>query len=913
MPFLKYAEAAFKAVQDARHQQNNQQNNQQTGGQVPAQQPNQQTQYYQAQDQGPQYYPEQQNVGQQFYQGQAPPSQYQAPNQFQGYQGGSQYQGQNQYQGQDQYEGQNQYQSQSQYQPPNQYQAPNQYQSSPPPNQYQAQNYSQPQQQNYHQQSQPQPTQIRSNRSNDIFAPISNNGIPIDHCADHPAPRDSIRSRNGQIDDPGCHPIGPCPDIPLQTSTFYANFLLGNQGCSVWTHPYSVCWSKGAGNAKSWGLSISHIDREQLAFGPATPSGASQFYINPIGIQSILLSAVELGDKTVLTSDSLQSFSLNANLSPHQGANPIVTFPLLQGMGFVTGVYKDCTPLIQSSVFFRNLQPAGQLNNGATSKFRIILEDGKTWLLYLTPQNAQGMETIDKTSNHEIKVRAGFTGTIQVAKLPHGSPEDVYDRSAGAYAISCTISGDVEGEKGNYSLTWDKAGLPNPLIMYALPHHLASFTRETAGSVTPLRLQTTTKGLATAVQADSWHLSESLPTNISFAPWTPQKGSITSLSPQATSAILSAAQTEAEQDFKGQCCLDSMYFSGKGLGKFAMMLYVLHSLVPAPPELTSKVLNKLKECFAVFAENKQINPLVYEKGWRGVVSTAGLRDAGADFGNGYYNDHHFHYGYFVYAASVIGMVDPNWLEENGGRNKNWVQMLVRDFANPVNDAEFPFSRSFDWYHGHSWAKGLFESADGKDEESTSEDSFASYALKMWGRTIDDPNLEARGNLMLAIQKRVFQTYFLMEESNTTQPEQIRGNKVTGITFENKVDHATYFGMNPEFIQGIHMIPLNPCSALIRTPTFGKPHPPPFSSLCIDRFLLTSFLNTVREEWSSYFSNSRVEQVGGGWRGILYANLALVDAQTAYGFFEQRGFDYGWIDGGASRTWYLAYCAALGGA
>lgn len=139
----------------------------------------------------------------------------------------------------------------------------------------------------------------------------------------------------------------------------------------------------------------------------------------------------------------------------------------------------------------------------------------------------------------------------------------------------------------------------------------------------------------------------------------------------------------------------------------------------------------------------------------------------------------------------------------------------------MNDAEFPFSRSFDWYHGHSWAKGLFESGDGKDEESTSEDSFASYALKMWGRTINDVNLEARGNLMLAIQQRVFQTYFLMEESNTTQPEQIRGNKVTGITFENKVDHATYFGMNPEFIQGIHMIPLNPCSTLIRTRTFGK--------------------------------------------------------------------------------------------
>ena len=29
------------------------------------------------------------------------------------------------------------------------------------------------------------------------------------------------------------------------------------------------------------------------------------------------------------------------------------------------------------------------------------------------------------------------------------------------------------------------------------------------------------------------------------------------------------------------------------------------------------------------------------------------------------------------------------------------------------------------------------------------------------------------------------------------------------------------GTNPEYIQGIHMIPLNPCTALIRNPTFGE--------------------------------------------------------------------------------------------
>ena len=91
-----------------------------------------------------------------------------------------------------------------------------------------------------------------------------------------------------------------------------------------------------------------------------------------------------------------------------------------------------------------------------------------------------------------------------------------------------------------------------------------------------------------------------------------------------------------------------------------------------------------------------------------------------------------------------------------------------------------FSRSFDWYHGHSWAKGLFDSGDGKDEESSSEDAFASYAIKMWGKVIGDANMEARGNLQLAIQARSFQNYFLMASDNTVQPARFIPNKVTGI-------------------------------------------------------------------------------------------------------------------------------------
>lgn len=305
--------------------------------------------------------------------------------------------------------------------------------------------------------------------------------------------------------------------------------------------------------------------------------------------------------------------------------------------------------------------------------------------------------------------------------------------------------------------------------------------------------------------------------------------------------------------------------------------------------LAAAGLIKLKDAFNVFINNTQPFPLVYDAVWKGVVSSGTYQygNPGLDFGNSYYNDHHFHYGYFVWAASVIGYLDPTWLTE--GTNKAWIDMLVRDYANPSDlDPYFPFTRSFDWFHGHSWAKGLFESGDGKDQESTSEDTFATYALKMWGRVTANAALEARANLQLAVQARSLKNYFLLQDDNRVQPPGLLPNKVTGILFENKLDHTTYFGSRPEMVQGIHMIPLNPSSTYTRPKSF------------------------VQEEWDAYFSNGRADTAQGGWKGILYANLALIDPVAAFEFFSDPGFDSSMLDGGASRTWYLAWCAALGG-
>lgn len=536
-------------------------------------------------------------------------------------------------------------------------------------------------------------------------------------------------------------------------------------------------------------MAISHIDADQRVFGPRNSniSGSPvQYYINPVGIQSIILSAIELGTSTVLTTDSLQAFSANANLLPHPGSPYKITFPLVQGMGFVTGRYTNLQPAIQSSVFFRSASSAAASANGIF-KYQITLVDGKSWLLYAIPTNGQDPQ-LTLVSNTLLRGVPNWSGSIQVAKNPaDSSGEYIYDNAAGVYPVGASLTASTFGQTGTYQFQWEKAGLTGrnapQLLMFALPHHVESFAGPTPFAKTSLRLQTTTKGVSTGVVADRWTLVEAnLPIDMAFAPWNgslPQGSrSARTLSPAAVSIINTVAASEIQQDMNNQTNLDSMYFSGKALSKFAALIYTVHEMC-GEPDLARLGLGQLKIAFARFATNQQIHPLVYDSAWKGIVSsgTYTTGDAGQDFGNTYYNDHHFHYGYFIHAASIIAYLDPPWLQ----LNKEWVNTLVRDAANPsTEDPYFPFSRMFDWYHGHSWAKGLFESADSKDEESSSEDAMFAYAIKMWGRATGDRSMEARGNLMLAVLARTLRNYFLLQEGNANHPPEFTPNKVTGI-------------------------------------------------------------------------------------------------------------------------------------
>ncbi|MEF8800848.1 MAG: glycosyl hydrolase [Halolamina sp.] len=149
-----------------------------------------------------------------------------------------------------------------------------------------------------------------------------------------------------------------------------------------------------------------------------------------------------------------------------------------------------------------------------------------------------------------------------------------------------------------------------------------------------------------------------------------------------------------------------------------------------------------------------------------------------DFGSvEYITDHHFHYGYFVYAAAEVARQEPGWAETS-----NWggmVERLVRDYANwerpdPETDSDpaadpknaFPFLRNFDVYGGHSWAGGTVGNQKGNNQESSSEAVMAYAAMIRWGELTGNRELRDAGIFLYTQETAAVWDYWFDPEDDS---------------------------------------------------------------------------------------------------------------------------------------------------
>ncbi|RKP29205.1 glycoside hydrolase [Metschnikowia bicuspidata] len=678
-------------------------------------------------------------------------------------------------------------------------------------------------------------------------------------------------------------PVGNLVWGPLQTNNSFSNLLLYDQTWPVWTHPYLIWFSKDGDEYH--GMSVNHTERDQIVFGPPdlTPP---QYFSNPVKIKLITFTGCNW-KKVQCTVVNMSKLSATVKLSA-EGCGSL-HMPLVLGMGFATATYYDEIPVLHSAVGFQEMRQVG-LVNGCCAKYWVKLSDQRVWTIYVSVDFNNVLILCDH--NHIRATKKSTKCTIQVCK----GNSVAFDSVCGIYPLSATLSGEVDPDKrlGTYSIIYSNDGSSSSGkgLVWALPHHQSTLVPEVQATFTGLTLDSTTKGLLKAYNTDSLKMIiPDLPIDIGFEPWTSVNGfryDPANYKDSVKAIIRDVATNDANDDILGACDLDSMYFGGKQLDKYAYIAYVAKFILQ-DDTILKRVLPRIKLAIEKYARNFQKFPLCYDESWKGIISSASQE---LDFGNSNYNDHHFHYGYHIHAIALVSAVDKDWLFSNSNLVYNYAILLIRDYANPTNtDSYFPQFRCFDWFHGHSFAAGIYPSGDGKSEESSSEDYHSIHALKLFALITGNKELEMTANLVLGIMKNSLNRYFLFLSDNKDMPPQILPNKVSGILFENKIDYATYFGrgtIGDEYIHGIHMLPITSISSYIRGQGF------------------------VEEEWSLKLA-SIVDRIPDGWRGLLKLNQGLFDPKAAWKWFARSDWDPKLIDGGMSRTWSLAYLAGIGGA
>ncbi|MEN0062790.1 MAG: glycosyl hydrolase, partial [Myxococcota bacterium] len=552
---------------------------------------------------------------------------------------------------------------------------------------------------------------------------------------------------------------------PLPTNAWWQRLVLGAGTAVVYPMPYQV-------RADAPGL--------QVSFDTAT---ASDVVVSlPYETDLTFGAQGPLGSRQVVAHDSL---SVTLRWTAPDGST--LTTPLVRGMPYVTAQYAGHVPVVITGRAIQSVNGQAVPQIVTDTRFSLSLGD-ETWVIY-----ASSEITLDVTAN-TLLASGAFTGSLRAA-VSTPDTASVLDAHASRIPVGGAVEATATGDEARLVFDWDTEGTGD-LLMMRLPHHAPVLTGVTEPGLT----FPTLRGEMVGVVGDEWTMVEPLSTIGFRAP--------SGIAPDRIEDVRSALQGDTGLGVPSQ----DPYFGGKELARLGRLALIADELGEA--SLADQYRTNLRGALEPWLDGTNSDPLVYDTTWGGVVVASGLDNPGAAFGQGYYNDHHFHYGYHVYAAAAVAEGDRDWIADWGDP----VDHLVRDYANPTpSDPHYTVARSKDWYTGHSWAAGLFDFD--RNHESTSEAVNAYYAIALWGEVKDDDRLRDLGRLMLGLEMRAAQTYWQIERGSAIYPEPFASQHVVGILFDRRAEYTTFFGNRPEFIHGIQWLPFTPISEELLRPAW----------------------------------------------------------------------------------------------
>ncbi len=163
--------------------------------------------------------------------------------------------------------------------------------------------------------------------------------------------------------------------------------------------------------------------------------------------------------------------------------------------------------------------------------------------------------------------------------------------------------------------------------------------------------------------------------------------------------------------------------------------------------------------------------------WSGIIVPADAinasdNDTPTSYGNSFYSDHHFQYGYIIYALAALEEIDFGLIPEFRAN----ISSLVNDYCNPDFNT-FTRVRHKDFFMGHSWATGvpgiptrlpgvIGAGPVNRQEESSGEAINSYYSAYLIANHLNDNKLRTAAGLSLFLEIFSARNYFLYDGANT---------------------------------------------------------------------------------------------------------------------------------------------------
>lgn len=373
--------------------------------------------------------------------------------------------------------------------------------------------------------------------------------------------------------------------------------------------------------------------------------------------------------------------------------------------------------------------------------------------------------------------------------LPTGGALDVLAAAARNPVTGTSLSYATDEQVATTAITYTTAGAAETLVV-AMPHQEPADADCTVGTYPSvfgeLRLCRTT--------TLSWTAPVLTPTG---------SVDLSGLDAEA----LKRLDTQLRSDVAATTALPAdTYFGGKALYRLANLLSIARAI--DADDVATTLEDLLVAEIGTWmdpagCDDRSARCFVYDPAARGIV---GLEPS---FGSDEFNDHHFHYGYFLYAAGVVAADN----EELAATWAPVMNLLAADLATSGPSSYFPERRVFDAYAGHSWASGTSPFGDGNNQESSSEAVTAWNGLALWAQASDQPDLLAEATWLLsaeAASARAYWTDFPLD----APVYQGFDHTITSLVWGGKRDYATWFSAEPSAMLGILVLPMSPISGYL---------------------------------------------------------------------------------------------------